>query len=172
MSMLQQIINKKPLPENPESMQVWVRIHIGVSSLSEPKGTSVGILVRPELYLVVYPSEEAAKAAVNNHGGLALVTETSKLKELFRRVPQTFVNAQTKEITKSEPLIDGSYSLREPEDCCGGTVSQMLTVDCGTLPHHEEIYGGYPEQILDDEGAGAEWLSRFETAMGAHVHFD
>jgi hypothetical protein len=67
--------------ERDTTMNVWIRVYITCPDDST-RGVRNGIFVQPEFAITIYPSEELAKQAARNHGGIALMTDASQLKHL------------------------------------------------------------------------------------------
>jgi hypothetical protein len=123
----------------------------------------------PELGVVVYPSEAAAKEAVKTRGGLALPVDSAYLKTLF--TPEQFSVGGVVQHSLSAVLEDHNTSAaRHLENC--------FNVDYSSLDHHlvpEFVTVNDHEEMIHVTEFGAEaeaWFATLEAELECFVHVE
>jgi hypothetical protein len=142
------------------STRIWIRV---ISFTVQTEGC------KPELGIVVYPTEAAAKAATKEHGGLVLPVDSDDLKNMF--TPQEFSIEGVKELHRSAILTEHATS-----DAV--FFENSFEVDYSSLEHFlvpEFVPVGDGEEMIHvmDFGDDAKtWFRELEAELGCFVHIE
>jgi hypothetical protein len=141
--------------------KIWIR----VVSFTVDRG-------KPELGIVVYPTEVDAKDAAKQRGGLALPVDSADLKNMF--TPQEFSIDGVREFHRSAILTKIGDSVAR-------FLENSFEVDYSTLPY-ERVTETVPyddgserePRTIHYDACGSEahaWFEQLESELGAFVHF-